>query len=605
MRLISFRWRWVKIKLKNSMKSFYQKEIQRFEEKIKKGKKQLMVFAMLRLGIFSGIALVVYILWGKNPWLLLSILLGIVVFMQFVLRHAKIKKRVAYLEARKKINEVELNALNGKFDTIENGEKHISSKHPFNQDIDLFGKGSLFQQVNRTATPQGEQFLADWFNKNETTNVLEKQKVIQELAQKTEWRHHFFATSQLNKDKNISQNHIQWLKDYKAFLPHWTLWLVGVFSALSIGMITGYSFGIISGMQLIYWLLIGLAIVGVRAKKTTELYNTAFHFRDSFAQYSEILFSIENETFETKILQKLQSQIKSNKGKKASAELKKLAKWSDNLGNRNNILMSPIINGFFLWDYFCGRNIETWISKNENDVSCWLSTLFAFEGMNSLGNYSFNHKTFIYPKVQAGNFELQAKKLGHPLISAEKCVTNDVQIAEEQFFIVTGANMAGKSTFLRTIGMSLLMANSGLPVFAESFRYTPVKLISSMRTTDSLENESSYFHAEISRLKYIIDRLQNGKHFIILDEILKGTNSKDKAEGSAKFLLKLLKTGSTGIIATHDLSLCELEQENEQISNYCFEALIENNELSFNYQLNSGVCKNMNASFLLEKMGIV
>lgn len=587
------------------MREFYQKEIEQFEEKVKAGKKQLLVLSMLRLGIFLGIALAIYLLWGQNPWTLLTAFAGIIVFTQFVVRHVQKKKQVAYLEARKKVNEVELEVLNGNFDSIENGEKYIAPNHPFNQDIDLFGNGSLFQRVNRTATNQGEVFLANWFNDNSTENVLEKQKAIQELAEKTEWRHHFIATAQLNKDKNISNEKIQWLQEYQPFLPKWINWLVGGFSLLSIGMIIAHSFSYITLIQLVYWLFLGIAIVGFRVKKTTTLYNSIVHFRDSFTQYSEIMHAIENETFESEILQRLQERIKLDGGKTASIELRKLARASDNLGNRNNILMSPIINGFFLWDYFFGRKIEQWILENGNDVSVWMNTLFAFEGMNSLGNYAFNHSEFIYPTIQSGDFKLNSIELGHPLISKEKCVTNNVEINNQEFFIVTGANMAGKSTFLRTIGMNLLMANCGLPVFAKSFEFVPTLLISSMRTTDSLENESSYFHAEISRLKYIIDRLQSDNYFIILDEILKGTNSKDKAEGSAKFLQKLLKTGSTGIIATHDLSLCELEQQHSQISNYCFEALIQNDELSFDYQLNKGVCQNMNASFLLKKMGIV
>lgn len=587
------------------MIEFYQKEFQRFEEKIKTGKKQILLLAMLRLSFFAGICLAVYLLWGQNLWVVLSIIIGLVVFMQLVIRHSQKKKQVDYFKARKTINDTEIDVSKGDFNNINNGAKYIHPRHPFNQDIDLFGNGSLFQRINRTSSEQGEQFLADWFNKNSIQEVSEKQKSIQELSKKTEWRHHFIALSQLNKEKNILPHQIKWMKNYKPFLPNWILYLVIGFSLASIGMITAYSLGYLTIIQLLYWLLFGMFIVGLRVKKTTALYNTVVKFKDAIGQYSELTLAIENEKFETSILQNLKNQIKTDNGKTASIELKKLARYSEGLGNRNNILMSPIINGFFLWDYYYGLKIEKWICENGTDVSNWLDTVFAFEGLNSLGNYAFNHSEFIYPTIKSGTFHLNSKELGHPLISKNKCTTNDVSIKNEDFFIVTGANMAGKSTFLRTLAMNILMANCGLPVFAQKFEYSPIQLISSMRTTDSLENESSYFHAEISRLKYIIDQLQNNNYFIILDEILKGTNSKDKAEGSAKFLQKLLKTGSTGIIATHDLSLCELENQFSQITNYCFEAKIENDELSFNYKLNKGICQNMNASFLLQKMGIV
>ncbi len=165
--------------------------------------------------------------------------------------------------------------------------------------------------------------------------------------------------------------------------------------------------------------------------------------------------------------------------------------------------------------------------------------------------------------------------------------------------------MAGKSTFLRTVSLNIVLSNIGLPVCAEKFDYTPIKLITSMRTSDSLSEESSYFFSELKRLKFIVDEMKNEKYFIILDEILKGTNSKDKAIGSKKFVEKLVVSGSTGIIATHDLSLCEIEQDYTQINNLYFDAEIINNELHFDYKLKDGVCKNMNASFLLKKMEIV
>jgi DNA mismatch repair ATPase MutS len=200
---------------------------------------------------------------------------------------------------------------------------------------------------------------------------------------------------------------------------------------------------------------------------------------------------------------------------------------------------------------------------------------------------------------------MQGVNLGHPLLKVDKRIDNDFDIKKEEFFIITGANMAGKSTFLRTVSLAVVMANTGLPVCATSFKYAPIKLITSMRTSDSLSEEASYFYSELKRLKFIVDQINREDYFIILDEILKGTNSKDKAMGSKKFIEKLSKSKSTGIIATHDVSLCELENEFSAIRNYYFDAEIIANELYFDYTLTAGVCKNMNASFLLEKMEII
>lgn len=228
-----------------------------------------------------------------------------------------------------------------------------------------------------------------------------------------------------------------------------------------------------------------------------------------------------------------------------------------------------------------------------------------FDAYNSLGNFTFNHPEFVFPKITNANEVIKAKGLGHPLLNKYKRVDSDVTINNEQFFIVTGANMAGKSTFLRTVSLHIVMANVGLPVCAKASTYNPIKLITSMRTSDSLTDDSSYFFSELTRLKFIVDTIKTEPYFIVLDEILKGTNSTDKAIGSRKFVEKLVATNATGIIATHDLSLCEIEQELSAVKNYYFDAEIIDDELHFDYTLKEGICKNMNASFLLKKMDIV
>jgi DNA mismatch repair ATPase MutS len=249
--------------------------------------------------------------------------------------------------------------------------------------------------------------------------------------------------------------------------------------------------------------------------------------------------------------------------------------------------------------------LEKWISRYKHTVERWFEVVAFFYAENSLANFHFNHPKFVFPEISSEKQVIESLNLGHPLLKVEKRIDNDFNIKKEEFFIITGANMAGKSTFLRTVSLSIVMANAGLPVCATSFKYAPIKLITSMRTSDSLSEEASYFYSELKRLKFIVDQIENEDYFIILDEILKGTNSKDKAIGSKKFVEKLSKSKSTGIIATHDVSLCELEREFAGIKNYYFDAEIIENEMYFDYSLKNGVCKNMNASFLLQKMEII
>ena len=222
-----------------------------------------------------------------------------------------------------------------------------------------------------------------------------------------------------------------------------------------------------------------------------------------------------------------------------------------------------------------------------------------------MANYAFNHPLYTYPKITAEDAVIEAKDLGHPLLSSTKRITSDCRIDAQSFFVVTGANMAGKSTFLRTVSLSIIMSNIGLPVCAIEMYYRPIKLVTSIRNSDSLTEDASYFFSELKRLKYIVDLLKEDSYFIVLDEILRGTNSTDKADGSQKFVKKLVASNATGLIATHDLSLCEIEKDYDQVENFYFDAAIIDDELHFDYKLKKGICQNRNATFLLKKMEIV
>ena len=271
-----------------------------------------------------------------------------------------------------------------------------------------------------------------------------------------------------------------------------------------------------------------------------------------------------------------------------------------------NILVGIPLNMFFGWDLWQRLAIERWMEKNEMNLSIWEQTLSELEVYISGANLLFNYPQTVFATFSDQN-ELQFKNMTHPLLSSIKSVSNDLQMDDHnQFMILTGPNMAGKSTYLRAVGLIFVMANAGFPVFADSVKLPRMKLYSSMRTSDDLSNESSYFHAELTRLKFIMNALEKEQRiFILLDEILKGTNSKDKEEGSKRFLEKLQRMGAKGIIATHDLSLCALSNEHPAFSNGFFDSTIEGENLYFDYTWRKGVCQNMNASFLLKQMNLV
>jgi len=273
---------------------------------------------------------------------------------------------------------------------------------------------------------------------------------------------------------------------------------------------------------------------------------------------------------------------------------------------RMNILVGVLLNFFLAWDLRVCYQWQQWYLDHAKNLRKWEAELTQLEVWISGATFSNNFPNNCFAGFNEEN-SVQIRSLAHPFVPMAKQVCNDViMLRDEHFLIITGPNMAGKSTYLRSLGLTFILAQAGFPVMASTCSIPRLKLYSSMRTSDDLTVESSYFHAELTRLRFIMDAIERGEQvFIILDEILKGTNSKDKEIGSAKFLQKLVRLNAKGVIATHDLSLCELAANDRSFHNIYFDSTIEGQELSFDYRIREGICKNMNASFLLKKMQLV
>ncbi len=584
--------------------SFYTSEIEKYTQKLTKVKRQLFASSMIRLCVFVLAAFGVYLLFGNTRWVLGVLLMAIVAFLYLVSRHSDLQYKRAKLKALIQINTIELKVLKRDFYDLPTGNEFKDSLHYFSQDIDLFGLGSFYQYINRTALGQGSETLAKLLKANTIDNILKKQETIQELGKMTMWRQEFSAIASLAKTETTIVTIQKWLSKYIPFVPSIMKYLPLVFSVASILISTLYFLNYLSGFILSFWLLLGLVISGIYTKKITKLGNNASKAQSTFEQYNKLLISIENTQFESTLLKDKKKKI-TNSGKKTSAILKEFSKLLGSLDQNNNVFYLIFGNGFFLRGLATCYKIEQWINTHGSSVEDWFKTIAFFDAYNSLGNFVFNHPDYTFPTLSDENIVLKSNEAGHPLLDPTKSILNDFHIDADQFFIITGANMAGKSTFLRTVSLQIVMANVGLPLCAKNTIYAPIKLITSMRTTDSLTDDESYFFSELKRLKFIVDKIQKDRYFIVLDEILKGTNSTDKAKGSRKFVERLVGSKSTGIIATHDLSLCEAAEKLHQIKNHYFDAEIINDELHFDYKFKKGICQNMNASFLLKKMGIV
>ncbi|MCV6628898.1 MAG: DNA mismatch repair protein MutS [Flavobacteriaceae bacterium] len=584
-------------------KSYYQKRLEELQQELQKNRKFLRIMGFLRLCLFLSALFVMYFGYPKWSWSWLVSLLLLLVFFRLMLVHKKWKRQKRMLQIGVGMQQRELRLLASFDKSQEDGAEFSDPLHAYSSDMDLFGWGSLYQYLNRTALQQGSQQLAQLLKANRADGIASRQQAIQELTNIADWRQDYEIQAQMVPQDLDLEKQLEYVAHYQVFLPKSLRYVTWAMSLISVVVIAGYFAEWLHGAWLFVCFFVGAGIMMPYLKKINRLGSQLDKLQEVFRAYGFLLEQIENKEFASELLKEKKATLVSEK-ERSSAVIQSFSRLLDRFDQRNNMLIGVPANGFFLRDIWVVLDIERWMEQHQKKVASWFAVLAWFDAMQSLSNFAFNHPHFVYPDL-VQNGQIQARDLGHPLIANTNCVYNDFKIDSESFFIVTGANMAGKSTFLRTVGLAIIMANTGLPVCAKSMKYKPIKLISSMRTEDSLNDNTSYFFAELSRLKYIVNTIKQDNYFIILDEILKGTNSVDKAEGSAKFIRKLSNSQNTGIIATHDLSLCELQEQIGGIQNYYFDAEIKNDELFFDYQLKEGICQNMNASFLLRKMEII
>jgi DNA mismatch repair ATPase MutS len=395
----------------------------------------------------------------------------------------------------------------------------------------------------------------------------------------------------------------EWLK-HPSFLygKGITKYLLIIIPIITIGSIVGAIFFEWAKALAILLVLVQWTYLGLKGKKVTEFHEYISRKKNILDKYARLLNVLAKENFQASQLQRL-----ANDAREADKEVKKLASLVSALDARLNFLTSAVVNSTLLYDLQCIYRLEKWKAEHAERFNVWLDAVAEAEVISSWGTFAFNHPEFTFATIQ-NELKLQAKGLGHPLIHRNERVVNDVMIGKDQRIqIITGANMAGKSTFLRSIGVNLILALAGAPVCAEAFSCSIVHLRSGMRAADSLKDHQSYFFAELNRLKNIMDELKKDKPLLVLlDEILKGTNSNDKLSGSLAMVKQLVPHPCLALIATHDLALGDLSNTHpDAIKNFCFEANIENDQLHFDYKLKTGLAQRMNATFLMKKMGII
>lgn len=573
-------------------------------------KKQIFRISMLRLTLFIAGVAGIYFFFSQTPLLIVCICLTFLPLFILVKIHNRFFIRKEWLETQAHIIQEELQALSGDYSSFEDGKEYVNPEHPYSFDLDIFGRRSLFQSINRTCTFFGKDRLAKWLQNHlhKKTSIEKRQEMVREISEHTLFREQFRVAGLVHHGQSSDAEKIQaWSQSPAQYLhAGWVkafIWGVPVInSLLLITSLAGWTSFSCLGLSFGIFLVLSFGII----KRATYIQETYGKKLKSLNGYAQLIALAKTEDWKSAGMLELMERFNLN-GQSPVQALQQLSKELDRLDLRNNQFLYVLLEGSIFFQLQEIVRIERWKVRYGQYISEWLETVGELDALCSLGTFAYNHPQYTYPELTEKPFCFLATQMGHPLMPASQCVKNDATIPSRPFFlIITGANMAGKSTYLRTIGVNYLLACVGAPVCCERLKLHPNQLITSLRTSDSLSDNESYFFAELKRLKRIINLLNQGQQlFIILDEILKGTNSMDKQKGSFDLIRQFMQLKANGIIATHDLLLGSLiKQFPEEIRNYCFEADIKDNELTFSYKLREGVAQNMNACFLMKKMGI-
>lgn len=566
------------------------------------------IISILRVAVFvPSIIEIVYLLNLRElqSSILLTILLVLV--MGLLIRfHNRIKRQLQITNNTIKILKRELNRLKLNFNNCESGEEFNEERHPYSSDLDLFGTKSIFQLIDQTTSFFGKSTLAKWLKTNASVEVIrERQKSAQELASHQKW---CLIYRSIGLTEQLTERQVEefgnWIKEAPQIINNKSInilkWLLPAILVL-----------VAAGAYLFdytyYFTLPILVISGILLNKHAEYAKSTgertFETLNTLKVLSHQLKLLEKSSFKSEYLDVLKGNV--SDPEKASESIQSLHRLLDRLQSRNNKL-HIVINVVFLLDIWSLIALENWKIKNASNVDNWLKTLAEMEALISLSGVYFNFPEWVTPEFSNNAFDFEALSIAHPMLS-EKAVSNNFSFSGTgKTYLITGPNMAGKSTFLRTVATNWILAQTGAPVRAQKFTIDPsVQVFTAMRVKDNLNESVSSFYAELDRIKQLIDRIKEGeKCLYFLDELLKGTNSADRHKGAESLIRQLHSLDVTGFVSTHDLELGALASKENYVHNYSFESTIQNGNITFDYTIRDGISSSFNACELMRKMGI-
>ncbi|GAA4317976.1 MutS-related protein [Compostibacter hankyongensis] len=588
---------------------WYRQQLEKLEDRALRLRRRNGRLAAGRLLSFAGGILLFFVLLPVQllPAVIL-LLLCWAIFAWLAIKDSDSRQQLSHIQVLKKCCEEELQSLSGDQSAFDDGAGFRERDHPYTADLDIFGPSSLFQYLYRGTSPFSAACLADWLSGPATPeDIRQRQEAVAELQPLAGGRLELRARGRSTRLQPDDWQRIRsWIAaEADDALPAWSR-LTRVLPWISLGAVFLIAFTHSSWQWLWLPLLLHAWLARQVNKTVSPAYRQLSRSVDIISSTEAGMMWMEAQTFRSACLQTLKGRCRHGE-ENAAFILRRLKNILDRLDYRQNPLVHLPLNLVTFWDARQYRELLTWKRQYGAVLLQWTRVLAETEALCSFANFAFNRPGVVFPELSERHFTLEATALGHPLLPDGKCVRNDVAVqGAGQVLLVTGSNMAGKSTFLRTVGTNIVLALAGAPVCADRFRVSPVKVYSSMRIADNLEENISTFYAELRKLEVILQQVRiHEKVFLLLDEIFRGTNSQDRHTGSRALISQLLRENTAGIIATHDLALTSMEQDYPgKLHNYHFDVQVRDEVLFFDYKLKTGICTSMNASLLMRKIGL-
>jgi hypothetical protein len=548
-------------------------------------------------------------LYATSLWMLLG---GVVWFALFFVVRAMQSRSIAKRDrasTRGEIHERHVKRLMGTWRELPRVDGLLPPNHPYASDLDIAGEGSLIQRIDTSHTMAGARTLAAWLGRPaDKDTIAKRQPAVVELAHNAVLRQELEAAVLDTGRERLDGAPFVELMQKRGLLED-KPWLAYVAPALPIITLTLWALGyfdVIFGWIWVLPLAVQIWIVRKTEPRSREVYEAMGAKKGFVDAYTELFRTAEEMKVEAPLLVGLRDQLKID-GVTPSAQMKRLDRWVGWYELRETGIVHIFVNPLLLWDLNCLVGIESWMRSVGRRSGAWFEVLGEIEALAALSVVLHHDPRARMPEVVDDTEPFEAEQIAHPLLLPEDRVANDLTLrGQGTCAIVTGSNMAGKSTLLRAVGVNIALALAGGPIVAGRMQVPLVRLRASMRVADSLQAHASYFQAELQRLRLVVDRADQRPHiFFLLDELLRGTNAKARHIGARAVVKHLLERGATGLVATHDVALSELEEETpDKVINVHFTDVIEAGEMIFDYRLRPGVVKTSNALRLLQQVGI-